>query len=102
MMTPEKGWMAQIEDFGKVVFELKPTDEVPGGLRDLIVTWPGFADWAEWKDHPQLKAHIERGVYRGCGKWVRRNRERHFKKDYHQYEFDEQLRCWKWKKDRTG
>jgi len=81
---------------GKVVYELKPDDEVPGGLRDFVVTSPGFAD-TERANDPQLKAHIERGVYRGSGKWVRRNKKRVFIKDYHGYEFDEQLRCWKWK-----
>ena len=83
---------------GKVVFELKPEDEVPGGLRDMIVTSPGFAD-TERANDPQLKAHIERGVYRGSGKWVRRNKQRVFIKDYHEYEFNEQLRCWRWKKN---
>jgi hypothetical protein len=80
---------------GKVVYELKPDDEVPGGLRDFVVTSPGIADDPHWKDHPQLKAHIERGEFRGCGKWVQRNKKRVFIKDYHEYEFDEQLRCWK-------
>jgi hypothetical protein len=84
---------------GKVVYELKPEDEVPGGLRDFLVTWPGFAD-TERANDPQLKAHIERGVFRGCGKWVQRNKKRVFIKDYNEYEFDEQLRCWKRKKDR--
>jgi hypothetical protein len=82
---------------GKVVFELGPDDEVPGGLRDFVVTSPGFADTARAND-PQLKAHIERGVYRGCGKWRQRNKKRVFIKDYHEYEFDEQLRCWQWKR----
>ena len=80
---------------GKVVFELEPDDEVPGGLRDFVVTSPGFADTARAND-PQLKAHIERGAFRGCGKWVQRNKKRVFIKDYHGYEFNEQLRCWKW------
>jgi len=88
--------MAKFE--GKVVYELEPDGEVPGGLRDMIVTWPGFAD-TERANDPQLKAHIERGVFRGSGKWVQRNKERVFIKDYHEYEFNEQLRCWKWKKD---
>jgi uncharacterized heparinase superfamily protein len=83
---------------GKVVYELNPDDEVPGGLRDMIVTWPGFADTDRAND-PQLKAHIERGAYRGSGKWVRRNKQRVFIKDYHKYEFNEQLRCWRWKKN---
>jgi len=82
---------------GKVVYELKPDDEVPSGLRDFVVTTTGFADTARAND-PQLKAHIERGVYRGCGKWVQRNKKRVWLKSFHEYEFNEQLRCWRWKK----
>lgn len=81
---------------GKVVYKMKPTEEIPSGLRDLLATWPGIADDPDWKDHPQLLGHIERGEFRGGGKWVQRNKKRVFLKDYHKYEFNKQLRCWEW------
>ena len=80
---------------GKVVYEMKPDEDIPTGLRDLLATWPGIADDPNWNNHPQLLAHIERGEFKGCGKWVYRNKKQVFLKDYNVYKFDEQLRCWR-------
>lgn len=94
LKEPEKAFTEH--EGGKIVYVLRPSEEIPSGLRDMLATWPGIADDPNWKDHPQLLAHVERGEFRGGGKWVQRNRKQVFLKDYHGYKFNEQLRCWQW------
>jgi len=80
---------------GSVRFVLNPGDDIPSGLADSLATWPGIADDPHWRNHPQLRAYIERGWFGGGGKWVYRNNKRVFLKDYVKYEFDQEKRCWR-------
>ena len=72
-----------------------PEEDLPEGIADILATWPGIADDPHWRNHPQLRAYIERGWFGGGGKWVYRNKERVFLKDFVKYEFDKERRCWR-------
>ncbi len=46
--------------------EFGPGDKLPGGLVEMVATWPAAV---EWQDHPQVLAYKHRGRLVG---WDRR------------------------------
>lgn len=80
---------------GTVKYVQEPGTDLPDGIAEILADWPGIADDEHWKNHPQFRAHIERGKHEGVGKWVRRQGKRVFIKDFTKYGFSKEKRCWR-------